>query len=369
MEKIANLIVGAGLSGAVLARELAEKGQRVTVIDKRKHIAGNIYDRKNAGITVHCYGPHVFHTNDKNVWDFLSRFTKWHLFMYHVKAFIDGQEVPVPFNLNSLHIVFPAGLANRLEEKLIQTFGFNVKVPILKLRESKDKELAFLADYVYQKVFLGYTAKQWGVKPEDLDASVSGRVPVYISRDNRYFQDKYQAIPLCGYTAMIAKMLNHPNITVRLNTAFENIKDKVQHERLFYSGPVDEFFGYELGELPYRSLDIVFGEYKWPYFQSGPQINYPENYDFTRSVEYKYYLNEKTNSTVVSFEYPCAFERGKNERYYPVPAADNQALFDKYMQKASALKNVYFLGRLGDYKYYNMDQTVARALELARKAA
>ena len=369
MEKIANLIVGAGLSGAVVARQLAEKGQTVTVIDKRKHIAGNIYDKRTGGITVHCYGPHVFHTNDKKVWDFLSRFTKWHLFMYRVKAFIDGQEVPVPFNLNSLHRVFPPSLAGRLEEKLIRTFGFNVKVPILKLRESKDEDLSFLADYVYQKVFLGYTVKQWGVKPEELDPSVSGRVPVYISRDDRYFQDKYQAIPQAGYTSLVSKILDHPNITVRLNTSFESIKNQVSYGRLFYSGPVDEFFDYELGELPYRSLNIVLREYNRPYFQSGPQINYPENYDFTRAVEYKYYLNEVTNHTMVSFEYPCAFVRGENERYYPVPAQANQALFEKYLAKAASLPNVYFLGRLGDYKYYNMDQTVARALQLAEEVA
>lgn len=367
MEQIANLIVGAGLSGAVVARQLAEQGQQVMVIDKRDHIAGNIYDKKSAGITVHVYGPHVFHTNDKQVWDFLSQFTQWHLFMYHVKAFIDGQEVPVPFNLDSLHTVFPAGLANRLEEKLIQTFGFNIKVPILKLRESKDKDLAFLADYVYQKVFLGYTVKQWGVKPEELDPSVSGRVPVYISRDGRYFQDKYQAIPAHGYTKMVANILDHPNISVRLNTAFSDIKDQVQYGRLFYSGPVDEFFNYELGELPYRSLDIVFREYNREYFQSGPQINYPENYDFTRAVEYKYYLAETTPNTIVSFEYPCPFKQGENERYYPVPADANQSLFEKYMTQAKKLPNVYFLGRLGDYKYYNMDQTVARALALVKQ--
>lgn len=364
MERIKNLVVGAGLSGATLARKLAECGQSVLVIDRREHIAGNIYDRKISGITVHGYGPHVFHTNDKEVWDFLSRFTDWHLFMYRVKAFIDGQEVPVPFNLNSLHALFPAGVAARLEEKLVSAFGLNVKVPVLKLRENRDEDLGFLADYVYRKVFLGYTVKQWGVKPEELDPSVSGRVPVYISRDDRYFQDKYQAIPADGYTKMTERMLQHPNISVKLNTPFDAEKH-AGYDRIFYTGPVDEYFNYELGELPYRSLDISFCTYKRPYFQSGPQINYPENYDFTRAVEYKYYLNETSENTVVSFEYPRAFERGVNERYYPVPAADSQALYARYAQKAAALKNVYFLGRLGDYKYYNMDQAVARALKLA----
>lgn len=363
--KVKNLVVGCGLSGMVIAERLASlQGEESLIIDRRDHIGGNIYDYKDCetGITVHKYGPHVFHTNNKEVWDYLSRFTDWHRFMYHVKAYIDGQEVPVPFNLNSLHMVFPPSLAERLEHKLIERFGFNKKVPILELRQAQDADLEFLAQYVYEKVFLGYTVKQWGVRPEDLDPSVSGRVPVYVSRDDRYFQDKYQGIPALGYTTMAQRMLNHPLIRVQLGTDFKDIRDSVEYERLFYTGAIDEFFGYELGPLPYRSLDIVFKTYEREYLQSGPQINFPENYDYTRSVEYKYYLNETSPRTLLSYEYSCPLKEGTNERYYPIPDTKNEQLFNQYLQKAKDLKNICFLGRLGDYRYYNMDQTVERAL-------
>ena len=365
MQKVRNLVVGSGLSGAVLAERLAAvRGEEVLVIDRRNHIGGNVYDYKDAstGITIHKYGPHVFHTNSREVWEYLSRFTQWHRFMYQVKAVLEGKEVNIPFNLDSLHKVFPRTLAEKLERKLLDTFGFNRKVPILELRQSQDKDLEFLAEYVYQKVFLGYTVKQWGVKPEDLDPSVSGRVPVFISRDDRYFQDTYQAIPAGGYTAMVANILNHPLIQVKLNTDFNTVKNQIQYERVFFSGAIDEYFEYAFGPLPYRSLDIVFKTYNREYLQSGPQINFPENYDYTRSVEYKYHLDEKSGKTVVSYEYPCAFEIGKNERYYPIPDDKNQALYNRYLAKAKTLKNVYFIGRLGDYKYYNMDQVVKRAL-------
>lgn len=367
MRKVKNLIVGCGLSGIVLAERLAsQKHEEVLIIDRRNHIGGNIFDYKDreTGITVHQYGPHVFHTNSKEVWNYLSRFTEWHRFMYRVKAVMDGIEVNIPFNLDSLHKVFPKSLADKLEVKLIEKFGFNKKVPILELRQSNDKDLEFLAQYVYEKVFLGYTVKQWGVKPEDLDASVSGRVPVYISRDDRYFQDKYQAIPQDGYTAMVKNILNNPLIKVELNTDFNQVRNEIEYERLFFSGAIDEYFNYEFGRLPYRSLDIVFKTHNQEYLQSGPQMNYPENYDYTRSVEYKYYLDEKADKTIVSYEYSCPYEEGKNERYYPIPDKENQNLYDRYAEKAKALKNVWFVGRLGDYRYYNMDQTVLRALEL-----
>lgn len=370
MRKVKNLIVGCGLSGIVLAERMAsQKYEEVLIIDRRGHIGGNIFDYKDkeTGITVHQYGPHVFHTNSKEVWDYLSRFTEWHRFMYRVKAIMDGIEVNIPFNLDSLHKVFPQSLADKLEVKLIEKFGFNKKVPILELRQSNDKDLEFLAQYVYEKVFLGYTVKQWGVKPEDLDASVSGRVPVYISRDDRYFQDKYQGIPQDGYTAMVEKILDNPLIKVELNTDFNQIRNEIEYERLFFSGAIDEYFNYEFGQLPYRSLDIVFKTHNQEYLQSGPQINYPENYDYTRSVEYKYYLDEKADKTIVSYEYSCPYEEGKNERYYPIPDKENQDLYDRYAEKAKALKNIWFVGRLGDYKYYNMDQTVLRALELFKE--
>ena len=364
MKKVKNLIVGAGLSGAIIARRLAEeKNEASLVIDKREHLGGNVYDYKEDNITVHKYGPHIFHTNIEEVWSFLSRFTKWHLYMHRVRAVIDGKEVNIPFNLDSLHKVFPKFLAAKLEEKLLTNFAFNTKVPILELKNSKDKDLEFLSTYIYEKVFLGYTVKQWGLKPEELDFSVSARVPVYISRDDRYFQDKYQGIPKDGYTKMLQNILKHHLIKVELNTDFKDIKDKIEYEKLYYTGAIDEFFEYKFGKLPYRSLDIVFESLDTDDFiQSVSQMNYPENYDFTRRVEYKHFLNEKSLKSVISYEFPCDFKEGKNERYYPVPKEENEALYQSYLKEAKELKNVHFLGRLGDYKYYDMDKTVHRAL-------
>lgn len=367
---INNLVVGCGLAGSVIAERIArELKEPVLIIDKRAHIAGNVYDYKDntTGITVHKYGPHVFHTNNQEVWSYLSKFTDWHYFMYRVKAIIDGNEVNIPFNLDTLNKVFPTSLAETLATKLIEKFGFNKKIAILELNKTDDEDLKFLADFIYQKVFLGYTIKQWGVKPEDLDQTVSSRVPIYISRDERYFQDKYQAIPMHGYTSMVKNILDHPLIDIKLNTNFADVKDTIKYDRLFFTGPIDEFFDYEFGELPYRSLDIKFVQYDKKYFQSGAQLNYPENYDFTRSVEYKYYLDEQSDSTIVSFEYPQNFKNGVNERYYPVPNDHNQQLYQKYLHNIIQKKDTYFLGRLADYKYYNMDQVVERALTVFNK--
>lgn len=363
--KVKNLIVGCGFSGATLAYKIAtELKEEVLIIDSKNHIGGNCHDYWDNGICVHQYGTHIFHTNLKEVWDFISLFTDWYPYMHMVKGNIDGQEVPIPFNLNSIHQIFPKSIADTLENKLIGKFGFNIKVPILELRKAGDKDLEYLADYVYEKVFLHYTLKQWDLRPEDMDPAVTGRVPIYISRDNRYFQDTFQGIPLAGYTAIIEKMLDCELIKTQLNTKYHDIKDKIQYERLFYTGPIDEFFDYELGELPYRSLKFDFLKFDRPYFQSGAVINYPNNYNFTRIGEYKYFLNSITDKTIVSYEYPQAYKMGKNERYYPIVKEENINLYNQYLQKAQSLKNTYFLGRLGDYKYYDMDKAIHRALEV-----
>lgn len=369
MKKIQNLVVGCGLSGAVIANKIAhELREEVLIIDSKSHIGGTCYDYKDAnGITVHMYGPHIFRTSNKEIWDFLSRYTKWRPFMHNVLGLIDGIEVPIPFNLDSLYRVFPPRLAGRLEDKLIAHFGFNKKVPILELRKTDDDDLHFLAEYIYEKVFLGYTLKQWNFRPEQLDGSVTGSVPVYISRDSRYFQEKYQGIPEDGYTAMFEKMLDNPLITVQLNTPFDAIKDKIKYERLFYTGPIEEFFGYRFGKLPYRSLDIQFVTYDMEKYQNAPVVNYPENYDFTRIAEYKYFLNEKSDKTVLSFEYPEDFELGKNDRIYPILNPENQAIYDQYLAEAQKLPNVHFLGRLGAYRYYDMNRTIAGALDTYRE--
>ena len=365
MKKYKNLVVGCGLSGAVMANKLAnELGETVLVIDRKKHIAGTCYDYKNEyGITVHQYGPHIFRTNSKEIWDFLSQYTQWYPFMHKVLGLIDGIEVPIPFNLNSLYKVFPPQMAAGLEAKLIAAFGFNKKIPILQLRGTQDKDLHFLAEYIYTKVFLGYTLKQWDYTPEQLDPSVTGSVPVYISRDDRYFQEKYQAIPRQGYTKMFENMLHHPNIEVRLETDFADIQKEVSYERLIYTGAIEEFFNYKYGKLPYRSLDIKIETFDTEKFQNAPVVNYPENYDFTRIAEYKYFLNEKSPKTTLSFEYPENFEEGKNDRIYPIVNEANQAVYDRYAADAKTMPNTYFIGRLGAYRYYDMNRTIANALE------
>lgn len=365
MAKIKNLVVGCGLSGATIANKIAtELDEEVLIIDTKHHIAGNCYDYIDENqIYIHKYGAHIFHTDNKKIWDYLSQFTEWHPYMHEVIGIIDGIEVPIPFNLNSLYKVFPLLLAHKLEKKLVQKFGYNTKVPILNLRKSEDKDLEFLAEYIYQKVFLGYTIKQWGLQPEEIDPSVTARVPVYVSKDNRYFQNKYQAIPQNGYSELVKGMLSHPKIQISLNTNYQKIKGN-HYERLIYTGAIDEFFDYKYGELPYRSLMFKFVEYNQQFYQKKAVINYPENYDFTRIAEYKHFLNNVSEKTVVSFEYPQTFAIGKNERYYPVLLGDNLKLYAQYLAEAEKLKNVYFLGRLGDYKYYDMDKAVERALAL-----
>ena len=280
MSKSTNLIVGAGISGVSLARKIAEEwNEPVTVIDAKPHIGGNCFDERQDGVMVHRYGTHIFHTDDKNVWDFLSRFTKWYPYQHKVRGLVDGQVVPIPFNLNSLHQLFPQSMAVKMENRLLKHFGFNQKIPILELRKTGDKDLEFLAEYVYQKIFLEYTLKQWELKPDEIDPEITGRVPVFVSRDDRYFQDKYQGIPLEGYTAMIEKMLDHPNISVKLNTPY---KKAMTAERMFYTGSIDEFFDYQFGELPYRSIELDFVTFNKLRFQEAAVVNYPCNYDWTR---------------------------------------------------------------------------------------
>lgn len=361
MIKNLNLVIGCGISGAVIARLLAENNEEVLIIDKKAHIAGNIYDYIDEnGICIHKYGSHIFHTNNEKVWDFVKKFTDFNTYMHKVIAIIDGIETTIPFNINTLYDVFPKSLAERLEIKLLKEFKYNTKVPILKFQEQKDEDLKFLSNYVYEKVFLHYTAKQWGKNPNEIDSAVTARVPVYISKDSRYFQDKYQGIPLNGYTKMVENILDHPNIKVKLNTEYN--KSFNGYKRIFCTSSIDEFFNYKHGELPYRSVNFKFETHNCEYYQSNAVVNYPCNYDFTRIHEYKYYLNDKSEKTVIAKEYSEPFKNGKNERYYPIVNDENISIYKKYLKETP--NNVYFLGRLGDYKYYDMDKAIERAINL-----
>ncbi len=360
-----NLVVGAGFSGAVMANLLAEElGEEVLVIDKKDHIAGNCYDyRDENGIMIHKYGSHIFHTKSEKVWNYIRKFTDFNTYMHKVIGILDGIETHIPFNLNTLYDVFPNSFATKLEEKLLDVFAINTKVPILEFQKQDDDDLKFLANYVYEKIFLYYTTKQWGVSPKEVDGAVTARVPVYLSKDNRYFQDRFQGIPLEGYTKVVERILDNKNIKIKLNTEYKDINPD-DFDRIFYTGPIDEFFEYKYGALPYRSVNFKFETYNKPYYQSAACVNYPCNYDFTRIHEYKYYLDDQTDKTVIAKEYSEFFELGKNERYYPIPTEENDALYRKYFEDGKRLEKVYFLGRLGDYKYYDMDKAILRAIEL-----
>jgi len=372
------IMVGAGFAGSILAERIANiLNKKVLIIEKRNHTGGNCYDEKDEnGIMVHKYGPHLFHTNEKSVFDYLSNFTDWHPYVHKVLAFIDGKKVPIPFNLNTLYMVFPKTFARKLEEKLINTFGFNSKIPVLELKKSTDKDLQMLADYVYEKLFLHYTLKQWGMKPEEINPEVSGRVPIVINRGNNYFTDKYQVVPEEGYTKIFERMLHHPYIKLLLHTDFkELIKIDTENSKIYFSGKefdgkfiftgmIDELFDYQFGTLPYRSLDLQFETVEKGYFQEVAVVNYPNDYDFTRITEFKHIHPVETGKTVILKEYPQDYQMGKNLPFYPILKEKNLELYHRYLELAKKFKNLILVGRLADYQYYDMDDIIKKSLEI-----
>lgn len=365
------LIVGAGFTGAVFAERIASQlDQTVLLVEQRNHIGGNAYDYYDEhGVLIHQYGPHIFHTNAAHVWDYLSQFTEWRPYYHRVLGVVDGQQVPIPFNLNSLYALFPPRYADKLADELLAQYGFNVKVPILKIMDSaKSPDLKFLAEYIYKNVFHSYTLKQWNLKPEELSPAVTARVPIYISRDDRYFQDTYQGMPKLGYTALFQNLLNHRNIKVLLNTNYREIINDVQYQRMIYTGPIDQFFDHVHGELPYRSLDFRFIHDTQEQWQTVGTVNYPNEYHYTRITEFKHLTGQRCYGSTYVEEYPQPYIRGQNIPYYPIPRDEYKELYRRYQTEAQALNDaVIFAGRLADYQYYNMDQAVARALSLFQK--
>ena len=374
-----SVIIGAGVAGSVAARELAESGRSVLVLEQRDHIGGNCYDEPDEhGILIHKYGPHIFHTKEKKAYDYLSRFTDWYAFGHEVVANVYGKLIPVPFNLNTLHMVYEKEKADTLEKKLIETFGMGSRVPILKLREQEDPEIRQIADYVYENIFLHYTMKQWGQTPEEIDPAVTGRVPVVISYDNRYFQEPWQGMPLHGYTPMFEKMLDHPKIRVetgvdaRSRIRFEEDQVILDGEpfcgEVIYTGPVDELFNCCFGRLPYRSLRFDFEYLDQKDYQGHSVVNYTVSEDFTRITEFKYLTGQKAPGTTIVREYPFAYTGAESEiPYYSIANEANQALYEKYRALTEKIPNVWLLGRLAEYKYYNIDAMVMKALELTEK--
>lgn len=374
-----SVIIGAGIAGSVAARELAEAGRKVLVLEQRDHIGGNCFDEPDEhGILIHKYGPHIFHTKEQKAYDYLSRFTEWYAFGHEVVANVHGTLIPVPFNLNTLHMVYDQEKADALEKKLVDAFGMETRVPILKLREHEDPEIRQIADYVYENIFLHYTMKQWGQTPEEIDPAVTGRVPVLISYDNRYFQEPYQGMPLHGYTPMFEAMLDHPNITVevgvdaRTRLVFEEnqvlFDGEVFKGEVIYTGPLDELFGCRFGRLPYRSLRFDFEYLPQEDFQGHSVVNYTVSEAFTRITEFKYLTGQKAEGTTIVREYPFAYTGAEGEiPYYSIANDANHALYEKYRALAEKVPNVHLLGRLAEYKYYNIDAMVMKALELIEK--
>ncbi|MFZ5893900.1 MAG: UDP-galactopyranose mutase [Myxococcota bacterium] len=355
------LVVGAGFAGSVLAERLAsDLGKSVLVVDKRSHIAGNAYDRyDDQGILIHEYGPHIFHTNSAEVFSYLSRFTDWRPYEHRVLASVDGQLVPIPINLDTLNKLY----GMQLVSSEVDAFLERVAEKRSSIKTSEDVVVSRVGRELYEKFFRGYTRKQWGMDPSELDSSVTARVPTRTNRDGRYFTDTYQAMPLHGYTRMFERMLKHPKIKVMLNADYREVWKIIPYSQVIFTGPVDEFFGYRLGKLPYRSLEFKHQTLNVEKYQPVGTVNYPNEYAYTRITEFKYLTGQKHDQTSIVYEYP----RADGDPYYPVPTRENAALYAEYKELADRTDGVLFAGRLGTYKYYNMDQVVAQALALYTK--
>ncbi|MBE9191338.1 UDP-galactopyranose mutase [Gloeocapsopsis crepidinum LEGE 06123] len=355
------LVVGAGFAGSVLAERLANQlDKKVLIIDRRNHIGGNAYDHyNNDGVLVHKYGPHIFHTNSSDVFEYLSLFTEWRHYEHRVLASVDGQLVPIPINLNTINKLYGLNLsAFQLEE-----FLASVAEPRDKILTSEDVVVSKVGRELYEKFFRNYTRKQWGIDPSELDRSVTARVPTRINRDDRYFTDTYQAMPLYGFTRMFENMLNHPNIKIMLNTDYREIQKVISYKEMIYTGPVDEFFDYRFGKLPYRSLAFKHETHERPTFQPAPVVNYPNEHPYTRVTEFKYLTGQEHAKTSIVYEFPKA----EGDPYYPIPCPENAEIYKKYKALVDATPEVHFVGRLATYKYYNMDQVVAQALTIFKQ--
>ena len=374
------IIIGAGFAGSTVAERLASKGKKVLIMDKRIHLGGNAYDYRQDGILIHCYGPHIFHTNYKEVYEYLSKFTEWYPYEHRVLGHINNKVVPIPFNFKAIDLCFDKDKAEKLKQSLINEYGENKKVSIIELLNNNDEDIKELANFIYENVFKYYTMKQWGLDAHEIDEEVLERVPINTSYDDRYFSDTYQYLPKNGYTKIFEKMLKNDNIEIRVNTECKDylkLRDgKVYFEGeeydgdIIYTGEVDALFNYQLGELTYRSLDLKLEKYEG-IFQRVSTENYPcpkEEKAYTRITEYKHFMKEcHALDTYIHREFPLPYVRDKNIPYYPIFTKENEELYEKYVALTKQYPKFHLLGRLAEYKYYNMDAIILKALQLAKE--
>jgi UDP-galactopyranose mutase len=352
------LIVGAGFAGSVCAERLARAGRRVLLCDKRPHVGGNAYDHyDDAGVLVHKYGPHIFHTGSARIFQYVSRFTAWREYEHRVLAHVDGKLLPFPINVDTVNGLYGLALDGPGLERFFEERAERNGHP----RTSEEAVVSKVGRDLYEKFFRNYTRKHWGLDPSQLDASVASRVPARPNHDHRYFTDPFQAMPLHGYTRMFERMLDHENITLALKADYRDLVTEVRFGEMVYTGPIDTFFDRRFGPLPYRSLDFVFETHEREVFQAGPVINYPNEHDYTRVTEFKYITGQRHPRTTIVYEFP----RDEGEPYYPVPRPENAELYRRYKALADVTPGVRFVGRLATYRYYNMDQVVGQALALA----
>jgi len=359
--KIETLVIGAGLAGSTAARMLAEKGKKVLIVEQHKHTAGHCFDYKNEdGITVHKYGPHIFHTKNKEVWDFVNRFTEFNCYQHKVLSYVEGNFISFPINRDTIKEIYgleiPTYEVNEFLKEEVKKSKFNDPP-----KNFRDAVVLQVGEKLYETFFKNYTAKQWERDPEELAPEVATRIPTRENRDKRYFSDKYQGIPKNGYTKMVENMLNHKNISILLGADYFDIKDQINADLTIYTGELDRYFDYKYGKLEYRSLDLKFKTFSQEYYQPVATVNYPNDYDWTRITEFKHFLNEKSDKTTVCFEYPKA----EGEPYYIVMTEENMKKREKYIEEVKKLEssgNFLFIGRLAEYKYFNMDQVIGEAL-------
>jgi len=358
------LIVGAGITGVTAANILAkEQNKRVLIVEKRRHIGGNCYDYHNEyGLLVHKYGPHIFHTNYKEVWEYLSQFTQWIPYQHKVLAYVDGKLVPIPINLNTINLLFGYSFNSKEMENWIEVNRNNIESP----ENAEEMVLSRMGKILYKKFFKNYTKKQWGISAQELEPMVTARIPIRFNKDDRYFTDRYQGIPQAGYTKMFENMLADKNIDVLLGVDYKKLEEIIKFNRIIYTGPIDYFFDFQFGRLPYRSLRFEMKTLDIEFYQEAGVINYPNDYDFTRVTEYKHITGQKHKKTTICYEYPQEYKEGNNVPAYPIPKKEYKEIYLRYKKEADKLKSVYFLGRLAEYRYMNMDECVKCVLDACK---